>query len=268
MNNEKNQNPPEDEFTPLIPPVTLDESGKIHELYPKPARPRPARKKQDIRRTLSGFLTQIRKIFSAQSSPPVSVSKPEAPEEQKPETPEESPAPSPEPQPVSMEPPPVPAEEPAAKPKYSKRVFLVHGPDERMKNKVVPVLEKLGLKAVRFDEGTDENLTLYERAQQNPDVGFAVILLSIEDMAYPKNEKPAAAKPRVNQNVIFQLGFLSGKLGRQRVFVLYPRKDNFELPTRYFDAYYTPFDDEGRWKRYLVDRLKTCEYQLPEKVVL
>jgi predicted nucleotide-binding protein len=273
MNNEQNSDQTEeDQFTPLVPPVTLDKSGKIREMNPKPARPkapsRPSRKGRNFRALLSGVLKQIRNLLSRQNRSAVPAVEPPA---ETPSAPVVEPPPVPEVEPPVVEKPAAaespPPEEPV-KTGYSNRIFVVHGTDERMKNKVVPALKKLGLEPVRFDEGTNEELTLYERSERNPDVGFAVVLLTIEDMAYPKNEKPAAAKARVSQGVVFQLGFLSAKLGRQRVFVLYPRKDNFELPTRFFDAYYTPFDDEGRWKRYLADRLKSCGYEVPERTVL
>lgn len=61
-------------------------------------------------------------------------------------------------------------------------------------------------------------------------VHFAVVLLSPDDVAYPRDAKPEEVRYRARQNVIFELGYFVGKLGRERVLVLYRKDDSFEMP--------------------------------------
>ncbi len=53
------------------------------------------------------------------------------------------------------------------------------------------------------------------------DVGFAVVLLSPDDFAYAKNEAATKRKLRPRQDVVFELGFLLGKLGKNNVLVFF-----------------------------------------------
>ncbi|MEL7433910.1 MAG: TIR domain-containing protein, partial [Chloroflexota bacterium] len=70
-------------------------------------------------------------------------------------------------------------------------------------------------------------------------------------------------KTRARQNVILELGFFIGRLGRERVFVLHKRDDNFELPSDIFGVLYTPYDgDAGGWQFQLVKELKNVGYDI------
>lgn len=99
----------------------------------------------------------------------------------------------------------------------SDRVFVVHGRDDRMKVAVARVLERLGLTPVILHEQPDKGRTIIEKFADYSDVGFAVVLLSPDDAGYLKEESSEKARPRARQNVIFELGYFIGKLGRENV---------------------------------------------------
>ena len=61
-------------------------------------------------------------------------------------------------------------------------------------------------------------------------------------------------KPRARQNVIFELGFFVGKLGRQRVRAL--KKGDIEVPTDYLGVLYKPIDPDGAWEMTLAREIK------------
>jgi len=117
-------------------------------------------------------------------------------------------------------------------------------------------------------EKLSEGRTIIEKFTNYSDVSFAVVLLSPDDMAYPKDQTPENAKPRARQNVIFELGFFIGKLGRNRVLVLYQEEKNFEMPSDYSGVSYTPYDNSGRWKFNLVKELKVCGYNVDANKLL
>src|SRR5262249_31056015 len=102
----------------------------------------------------------------------------------------------------------------------SNRIFIVHGHDNEMKVSVARTIEQLGLKPIILHEQPDKGLTIIEKFVNYSDVGFAVVLLSPDDMGYPKISTPDKARPRARQNVVLELGFFLGKLGRSHVLAL------------------------------------------------
>ncbi|HEX3037168.1 MAG TPA: nucleotide-binding protein [Thermodesulfobacteriota bacterium] len=112
----------------------------------------------------------------------------------------------------------------------SNEIFVVHGHDETMKQAVARTLEKLELRAVILHEKPNQGRTIIEKFTDYSQVHFAVVLLSPDDVAYPRDAKPEEVRYRARQNVIFELGYFVGKLGRERVLVLYRKDDSFEMP--------------------------------------
>lgn len=144
----------------------------------------------------------------------------------------------------------------------SKRIFIVHGHNEEMKQAVARTLEKLGLEPIILHEMPNQGRTIIEKFTDYSDVSFAVVLLSPDDIAYSKKELPQKAKLRARQNVIFELGFFIGKLGRERVHVFYQKEENFEMPSDYSGVLYTLYDNSGQWKFDLIKELKACGYDV------
>ena len=90
-------------------------------------------------------------------------------------------------------------------------------------------------------------------------------MLTFDDFAYAKNEKPSQSKLRTTQSVVFELGYLLNRLGRENIFVLYLNKPNFQRPTNYFDIVYTPydhFDKKDTWKKELIQKLEHWGYNI------
>lgn len=145
---------------------------------------------------------------------------------------------------------------------FSNRIFIVHGHDEAMKQAVARVLEKLGLDPIILHEKASEGRTVIEKFTDYSDVAFAVVLLSPDDMAYSKDQSPENAKLRARQNVIFELGFFIGKLGRERVLILHQQDGDFEMPSDYAGVLYAPYDDSRRWQLDLIKELKACNYDV------
>src|ERR1700687_1048438 len=84
-------------------------------------------------------------------------------------------------------------------------VFVVHGYDEA-RERVARLLERLGLKPIILHEQPDQGRTIIEKFESHAAVGFAVVLLTPDEVGSAAFE-PQALKPRARQNVIFELGF-------------------------------------------------------------
>lgn len=136
----------------------------------------------------------------------------------------------------------------------SNKVFIVHGHDSLIKTEVARTLEQLGLNVIILHEQPNEGKTIIEKFEREAlQVSFAVVLLTPDDIGYPKG-KEKDAKPRARQNVVLELGYFSGILGRSNVCVLH--KDGVEIPSDYLGVIYIPLDKEDAWKYKLSKELK------------
>lgn len=143
----------------------------------------------------------------------------------------------------------------------SNRVFVVHGHDNEMKQAVARTVERLGLEAVILHEKPNRGQTIIEKIERYSDVGFAVVLLSPDDTGYSNAEGPDAARPRARQNVILELGYFAGKLGRESVVALH--RGGIEFASDYDGVLYTPYDgDSGTWRGELVAELRESGYDV------
>lgn len=134
----------------------------------------------------------------------------------------------------------------------SNRVFIVHGHDEGARHMLARFLDRLGLESIVLQEQPDRGRTIIEKFEQAAEVGYAVVLLTPDDVgASAKVDVPAA---RARQNVIFELGYFAGKLGRGRVCLL--RKGDVEIPSDLFGVVYTELDPHDGWQMRLVREMK------------
>jgi len=142
---------------------------------------------------------------------------------------------------------------------HSKKVFVVHGHDNEEKEKVSRFIEKVGLKAIVLHEQPNEGLTVVEKFELHSTVTFAVILLTPDDMAY-NTDYHENMSPRARQNVVLELGYFLGKLGRSRVCVL--RKGDVENPSDIQGVLYIELDPHDAWKSKLAQEFERAELKI------
>lgn len=139
--------------------------------------------------------------------------------------------------------------------KSSNKVFVVHGHDDAAKEALARFLEKIDLEAVILHEQPNQGRTIIEKFEQYADqVGFAVVIMTPDDLGSSKFETSQGTRAR--QNVIFELGYFSGKLGRGKTCLL--RKGEIEMPSDLFGVIYTDFDTGEGWKVKLVKEMKAA----------
>ncbi|SEB04624.1 Predicted nucleotide-binding protein containing TIR-like domain-containing protein [Flavobacterium gillisiae] len=144
----------------------------------------------------------------------------------------------------------------------SENIFIVHGHNEEMKQSSARFLEKIDLKPIILHEQPNKGKTIIEKFNDYSNVSFAIVLLSADDVAFSKNEEVENASFRARQNVIFELGFFIGKIGRECVVVLHEQVDNFEIPSDYQGVLYIPYDNSGNWKLSVAKELKAIGYKI------
>lgn len=145
----------------------------------------------------------------------------------------------------------------AASPIPPNAVFVVHGRDEDTKKAVAGFLKDVGLVPIILHEQSNRGRTIIEKFEQDSTgVACAVVLLTPDDVGALKGEPP---KPRARQNVIFELGYFFGKLGRKRSFALHT--GNVELPSDIHGVLYISLDDK-EWKTSLKKELEAAGLKL------
>lgn len=138
------------------------------------------------------------------------------------------------------------------------KVFVVHGHDELIKIDVARFIEKLGFEPIILHEQASSSKTIIEKIEAYSEVGFGIVLYTPCDVG-GKNTDPAKLQGRARQNVVFEHGYLIGKLGRQNVCQLV--KGDVETPTDISGIVYIQFDSVN-WQIDLAKELRRSGYEV------
>ncbi|MGG1168701.1 TIR domain-containing protein [Bacillus mycoides] len=139
------------------------------------------------------------------------------------------------------------------------KVFIVHGHDDLAKTQVSELIRRLGLTPVILHQQANEGKTIIEKIESYSNVGFGVVLYTPCDVGSKEGEEKNL-KPRARQNVVFEHGFLIGKIGRANVAALV--KDTVETPNDISGVVYITMKSEGNWELQLAKELKSSGYDI------
>ena len=140
-----------------------------------------------------------------------------------------------------------------------KEVFIVHGHDELAKTKTARFIEKLGLKPIILHEQASPSKTIIEKIEEYSNVGFGIILYTPCDLGGKQDNNPIL-KSRARQNVVFEHGFLIGKIGRSNVCALV--KGDIETPNDISGVVYVTMDEADAWRYTIAKELKQAGYHV------
>ena len=143
--------------------------------------------------------------------------------------------------------------QPSNKVSNSRVVFLVHGHDHGTKETIARFLEKLDLRPIILHEQPDQGRTIIEKFESHAsEARCAVVLLTADDVGASKL-KPTPLESRARQNVILELGYFVGALGRKHTFALVEK--GVAVPSDMYGLIYIPIED-SQWRLRLVKELK------------
>ena len=145
------------------------------------------------------------------------------------------------------------------------KVFIVHGHDEAAQQAVARFVEKIGLEAIILHEQASSGQTIIEKIEANSNVGFGIVLYTPCDEGGPKGKKDQV-KPRARQNVVFEHGYLIGKIGRENVCALV--KGDIETPTDISGVVYIKMDEGDGWKLAVAKEMKKSGYDVDFNKIL
>ncbi|WLA12633.1 nucleotide-binding protein [Xanthomonas translucens] len=138
------------------------------------------------------------------------------------------------------------------------QVFIVHGHDDIAKLEMASYVKGLGLEPIILHLQASSGRTIIEKIEHYSNVGFGVVLYTPCDLGSKVGALTSAYRAR--QNVVFEHGYLIGKLGRARVAAMV--KGQVETPNDISGVVYIQLDDAGAWRDELVKEMRTAGYRV------
>ena len=133
----------------------------------------------------------------------------------------------------------------------------MHGHDDGRREAVARFLERIGFEPLILHEQPNQGRTIVEKFEAHADVNFAVVLLTPDDLGGPHGGEQ---KPRARQNVILELGYFIGKLGRGKVCAI--KSGDLEIPSDIIGVVWTPYDAHDAWKSALSKELEAAGFEI------
>jgi predicted nucleotide-binding protein len=153
------------------------------------------------------------------------------------------------------DPPPIPA---SVGQFNNQQVFIVHGHDDIAKFKMQDFIRELSLTPIILHQQASSGRTIIEKIEHYSNVGFGVVLYTPCDKGAKDGTDLLHYSNRARQNVVFEHGYLIGKLGRPRVVAIV--KGQIETPNDISGVVYIQLDDQGSWKEELKKEMKAVGY--------
>lgn len=137
------------------------------------------------------------------------------------------------------------------------KVFIVHGHDTLAKMDAARFVEKLGFTAIILHEQASNSDTIIEKIERYSNVGFALVLYTPCDIG-GKKDAEQNLQSRARQNVVFEHGYLMGKIGRKNVCALV--KEEVETPNDISGIVYVTMDQNDGWRMKVAKEMEGSGY--------
>ncbi|QEE62584.1 hypothetical protein FVA74_05980 [Salinibacterium sp. dk2585] len=113
----------------------------------------------------------------------------------------------------------------ASKPPTTRpKLFIVHGHDEAARDSIRIYVHGLtGVMPTSLAEEAGNGATIIEKFEKHgSDTSFVIVLLTPDDVGQTvaAHEAGAAPNPRARQNVVLELGYFIGRVGRDKIVVV------------------------------------------------
>ncbi|MDY7093442.1 MAG: nucleotide-binding protein [Acidobacteriota bacterium] len=146
------------------------------------------------------------------------------------------------------------------------KIYVVHGHGCSFVEPVVKYLRSLGLYPILLHDASRTDRSLVERFENFGSKAYALFLVSEEAGVATQVSKGASSKGTVRRpdpQLIFQLGYLVGKLGRRFVSVIH--EEDLDVPAELSSLLAIPLDQIGMWKYGLIRDLEAAGFDLEGK---
>lgn len=148
----------------------------------------------------------------------------------------------------------------------NKKIFIVHGRNTVMRDRVSSLLGKLKHDYVILESEFNSGATIIEKfLREAKECKYAVVLFSSDDIG-KFNSAEQQLSNRARQNVILELGYFLAHVGRDNIFILHEMNKDIEKPSDFDGIVYEPFDEFGAWKSKLLKEMKRAKFYIDEKL--
>ncbi len=138
-------------------------------------------------------------------------------------------------------------------------ILLIHAQDGPAKGLVLEFIKKLGLRPLTLHEQTNGSKDLIEKFRDISNIHFAIVLIPPHDATIPE-DKPGGRRARLIQDIVFEFGYVIGKLGHERVCALC--QEGKEIPLDYPGAVSIPMDSRGVWRLLVAKEIKQAGIEI------
>ena len=141
------------------------------------------------------------------------------------------------------------------------KVFIIHGHNNELKREVQLLLEKQGIEGIILNEKADKGRTIIDKLiEEAATATYAIATLTPDDVVI--DSTGIGNIMRARQNVLLEVGYFLGKLGKDRVLLL--RLSDVEIPSDLNGvAYKTVVNVErGTWKTEVVKELAEAGFAI------
>jgi predicted nucleotide-binding protein len=139
-------------------------------------------------------------------------------------------------------------------------VFIIHGHDNSLKTETQLLLTRAGVNNIVLHEQPDKGRTIIDKLiDESSNSNYAIALLSPDDVLKD-------GENRARQNVILEIGYFIGLLGKERVRLI--KKGEIDIPSDLSGILYEKYDDGGAWKIKICKELQAVGIFVDLKAVV
>ncbi len=149
----------------------------------------------------------------------------------------------------------------------NKKIFIVHGHDDGLTSEVARFIKDLDFEPIILREQASGGNTIIEKIAEYSNVGFGIVLYTPCDLGAAKGVATEIDKlsPRARQNVVFEHGYLIGKIGRKNVCAV--KCDGVETPGDISGVVYISKDAGGSWRNQIANEMKNAGLEVDKNKI-
>lgn len=139
-------------------------------------------------------------------------------------------------------------------------IFIVHGHDEGQKEAVARFVQDLtGKKPIILHERVSSSATLIEKLERfAKTAAYAIVIATCDDVGRLATDTDD--RPRARQNVILELGYFFGALGRENVALLY--ETGLDRPSDTNGILHIELDGTRQWRVALAQEMEAAGFEI------
>lgn len=141
------------------------------------------------------------------------------------------------------------------------KIFVVHGRNLDVRNGVTSMLGKLKMDYEVLEDRTNSGATVIEKFLHcAEECDFAIVLMTADDEGGIRGATEKTLRAR--QNVILELGYFIGRVGRRKIIIMQEDGVQVEWPSDLNGIVRIAYDRGGGWKRSVLKEFEAADVYL------